>query len=119
MSYWMVCLGGCLGAITRYLSQQYLKKVLPIRIIPLSVLIINLIGSFALGVLFQNQDVLQASWRLFLMTGFLGAFTTFSSFSLDTVFLIEHNEYKRAFLYVFMSIVGCIFSFFLGNIVVL
>lgn len=119
MNYVAVCLGGFVGAVSRYYLQLYLNKLFPMRTIPLSIFIINVIGSFVLGVLFPVQDLLQASWKLFFLTGLLGAFTTFSSFSLDTVFLIEQHGYKKACIFVFISIVGCIFSFFLGNVVVL
>lgn len=119
MIYLAVGIGGFIGAVTRYLFQSYLKKVLPLTTIPLSVLIINLIGSFGLGLLIPKQNLFQTAWQLLLITGFLGAFTTFSSFSLDSVFLIEKHGYAKAFMYIFASIVGCIFLFFIGNIIVL
>ena len=119
MNYLAVFVGGFIGAVTRYLFQIYLKKVLPLSTIPLSILIINLIGSFGLGLLIPKQDGFQTSWQLFLMTGCIGAFTTFSSFSLDSVFLIKKHGYTKVFIYIFLTIVGCIFSFFIGNVVVL
>lgn len=119
MTYLAVGIGGFIGAVTRYLFQSYLKKVLPLSTIPLSILIINLIGSFGLGLLMPRQEWFHPAWQLLLMTGFLGSFTTFSSFSLDSVFLIEKHGYPKAFMYIFISIVGCIFLFFIGNIVVL
>lgn len=119
MTYLAVCVGGFIGAMTRYFFQIYLKKVLPLTQIPLSILLINLIGSFGLGLLIPNQEWLPSSGQLFLVTGFLGAFTTFSSFSLDSVFLIEKQGYIKAFVYIFVTTVGCIFSFFIGNMVVL
>lgn len=117
MNYFIVCIGGSLGAVTRYLLQLYLKKVLPLSTIPLSILIINLIGSFGLGILIPKEEWLHPSLQLFLMTGFLGAFTTFSSFSLDTVFLLEKHGYTKTFVYITISIVGCILLFFIGNVV--
>lgn len=113
----LVWIGGMIGAIARYSVQTYLKRILPESTIPLSILIINLVGSFGLGVFISAGNELNLSWQLFSMTGFLGAFTTFSTFSSESLFLLGKQQYMKAFLYITGSIIGCIFVFFIGNIV--
>ncbi|USK61037.1 fluoride efflux transporter CrcB [Peribacillus asahii] len=113
----LVWIGGMIGVIARYSVQTYLKRILPESTIPLSILIINLVGSFGLGMCISAGNELNLSWQLFSMTGFLGAFTTFSTFSSESLFLLGKQQYMKAFLYITGSIIGCIFVFFIGNIV--
>lgn len=115
MSLIMILFGGFLGAISRYFVQIFFNKILPKVTIPLSILMINLIGSFCLGVIILKE--FDSSKELFWMTGFLGAFTTFSTFSMESVFLIENYGIFKAFVYIAVSIIGCIFLFFIGNVV--
>lgn len=117
MNYLVIFLGGFLGAVSRYLFQTYLNKILPQGIIPLSIFTINLIGSFVLGLIIPIKEWVDLSWQLFIMTGFLGAFTTFSTFSLESVLLIEKYGYMKSFIYITISIMSCLFGFYIGNVV--
>ena len=101
-----VAFGGAFGAVARYLLnisplQNYLKPF------PLPTFFINISGSFLIGFLlilltekFQTGEYL----RLAIIVGFLGAFTTFSTFELEIWNLIEENQFLTAFLYLFMSV---------------
>ncbi|NJS39136.1 MAG: CrcB family protein [Rhodobacteraceae bacterium] len=66
---------------------------------PLGVLVVNILGSFAIGVLFATLGA-RDGWQLFLMTGVLGGFTTFSAFSLDTLKLLQAGQTLQAAAYV-------------------
>jgi CrcB protein len=88
---------------------------------PHGTLIVNIVGSFAMGLLvewFALKFDPGQTWRLFLTTGILGGFTTFSAFSLDTALLIERAAHPMAVVYVFASVVGSIAALFLGLIIV-
>jgi CrcB protein len=74
---------------------------------------VNVIGSFAIGVLFVLLDT-RVGWQLFLMTGLLGGFTTFSAFSLDTIKLFEAGQPLEAALYVLGSVVLSLIAVALG-----
>ena len=81
----------------------------------------NVLGSFLMGVLIEllaRKVDASAAWRLFLATGFLGGFTTFSSFSLDTALLIERGSMGLAFLYVAGSVLIGIVALFAGFAVI-
>ena len=111
-----VGLGGAIGSIFRYtLSLLPIKSSFPIL-----TLITNLLGAFIIGVvvgLFEKQ-YLSSQIHLFLKTGVCGGFTTFSTFSLETLTLLENGMIFMAIVYVFISIAGCIVGVYLGKMIV-
>lgn len=112
----LVMAGGGLGAGMRHLSGLAAMRLLGTGF-PWGTAFVNVLGSFLMGVLIEllaRKIDASASWRLFLATGFLGGFTTFSSFSLDTAFLIERGSMGLAFLYVAGSVLIGIGALFAG-----
>lgn len=111
-------LGGFLGTVARYLLSQFIQKYFN-TIFPLGTLIINIIGCFIIGFLFgmfERGNLISPDLRLFLTVGFCGGFTTFSTFSNDSVNLINDGEILYLMLYTGISIfVGISFTF-LGKI---
>ena len=113
----LVSLGGSLGAPARYLLNIVINKYFQYSF-PLGTLIVNILGSFLIGlfaVMLKNSllfnDVIT---KYFLMIGFLGSFTTFSSFSLEIINMFNLNNYYYAFSYVFLSLILNIFAVYLG-----
>ena len=110
-----VGLGGAIGSIFRYtLSLLPIKSSFPIL-----TLITNLLGAFIIGVvvgLFEKQ-YLSSQIHLFLKTGLCG-FTTFSTFSLETLTLLENGMIFMAIIYALISVVGCIMGVYLGKMIV-
>lgn len=92
----LIALGGALGSVLRYLMISAIGA-------PVGTLAVNVLGSFAIGMLFAALGA-REGWQLFLMTGFLGGFTTFSAFSLDTLKLIQSGQTLQAAAYVLGSI---------------
>jgi CrcB protein len=103
-----VAAGGALGAVARYLInisplQTYLKPF------PLPTFLINVSGSFLIGfllILLGERLQVNENLRLALMVGFLGAFTTFSTFELEIWELIRESNYTTALLYLVLSVVA-------------
>ena len=112
----LVAAGGALGAVGRFLVTTGAAAVLGGGF-PWGTLFVNVVGSFLLGVL---VGLLSAAWtppgdmRLFLATGFLGAFTTFSAFSLDVVSEFERGLNSLAVLYVVASVVFSVLALLAG-----
>jgi fluoride exporter len=118
MNAFIVGCGGFIGAVARYSLSNLINKVNSGNF-PVSTLIINLAGSFLIGFLTQ----LFSSWYpnnkkllLFLTTGILGGFTTFSAFSLETVNLYQNGNTLYAVLNVLFSIIFCLTGAALGKI---
>lgn len=106
-----VGVGGALGALSRYLLSVFIKT--KIKKIPLSIMVINLIGSFLLG--FVLNFISQGnSFYLLIVTGFLGAFTTFSTYAMEAIELWQKRAFKQASLYVGFTLVGCMALFCIG-----
>ncbi len=94
----LVGLGGFAGAVARWLIDGWISERNPTAL-PLGTLVVNLTGSFVLGFLFAwviERDVLPPDVRLPLMVGFLGAYTTFSTFMLESWRLVEEGAYGLA-----------------------
>ena len=112
-----VALGGAAGSVSRYLLSQWTQAQWQGGF-PLGTLLVNLLGSCAIGVVFAllERQVLHPDWRGLLMVGFLGAFTTFSTFSLETLNLIEGGEWFKAFVNVVSSVVLCLVAAWFGMV---
>ena len=95
-----ICLGACAGALARWGLGLWLNPVgVAAAVIPLGTLAANLIGGYLVGVciaVFQAMPQLDPVWRLALVTGFLGALTTFSSFSAEVVAMLQQQRYTLA-----------------------
>ena len=101
----MVALGGALGASARYLAGIGILRLVGHTALPLGILAVNVVGSFLMGVfitLAAQRGLIHLS--PLVATGFLGGFTTFSSFSLETVTLWERGDTGLATLYVVLSV---------------
>jgi len=106
-SYLFIALGGAIGACLRHFLTQESIKLLG-KGFPFGTLAINVLGSFALGCLYlwieQEQREISESMRLFIGVGLLGALTTFSTFSHDTVMLMQNSDYIKALLNIFLNV---------------
>jgi len=116
MHYLLVFIGGGLGSTLRHLVNIVCPRLFGANF-PYHTFIINITGSTIMGLiagyLAFKGDAAQ-SWRLFLMTGVLGGYTTFSAFSLDAAVLYERGEVTLALLYVLGSVVLSILGLFAG-----
>lgn len=111
-----IALGGALGSVLRYSVSNGVHYVLP-RDFPYGTLTVNTLGSLIMGlayVLLVDRIYSGVEFRAFLTIGFLGAFTTFSTFSLETVNLIEDGNLARAFANVIGSVVLCVSATWFG-----
>lgn len=116
----LVGIGGALGSIARYGSGVLVGCIWPTTF-PLATMLVNIIGSLIMGLfigwLARTTPDWQADARLFVAVGVLGGFTTLSSFSLDTVVLLERGEIGQAALYVLGSVLISIAALFIGLLV--
>ena len=116
MNYLLVFLGGGLGSMLRYAVNLGITRVMGASF-PWGIAFINVTGSTVMGLiagyLAFRGDAAQ-SWRVFLMTGVLGGYTTFSAFSLDAALLYERGEAGLAVAYVLGSVLLSIAGLFAG-----
>lgn len=105
----LVALGGAGGAVSRYLLANWLHLWWEGKW-PVGTLLVNMTGSFAIGIIFVliERQIIHADWRSILMVGFLGAFTTFSTFSLEVITLLDQGHVVHALGYMFASAVFCV-----------
>lgn len=92
-----ICIGACIGALARWQLGLWLST--PGAILPWGTLAANLVGGYLIGVfvaVFQANPHLDPAWRLAIITGFLGALTTFSSFSAEVVAMLQQARYGLA-----------------------
>lgn len=111
--------GGFIGALLRYLCSQVLGGI-STGAFPLATFVINLVGSFLIGAMSVLLPAAFPNSRLpllFVSTGILGGFTTFSTFSLETFGLIEESRYLMAGVYAFGSLAVCLVGVCLGRMI--
>jgi len=111
-----IATGGALGSILRFWISSGLQTSLG-RSFPFGTLAVNVLGSLFIGFLFvvvSNHNELSPHWRSLLMIGFLGALTTFSTFSLETLNLIQKMELFKAGLNVLLNVSVCILATWVG-----
>ncbi|WP_434654945.1 fluoride efflux transporter CrcB [Thermoanaerobacterium thermosaccharolyticum] len=117
----LVGLGGVFGAILRYEISRHIKENREF-IVPIETFVINVLGAFLLNVLSNPKIVhfFDNDIRLFIMTGFIGAFTTYSTFSHETIYLLRQKHYVHAFLYsastVIVGLIGAYLGYYIGNL---
>ncbi len=112
--------GGAVGAISRFMVY-HLYGLSGARFFPAPTMIVNIIGSFLIGIAyFTMVERLQLPpvWKNGLIIGFLGSFTTFSTFSLDALRMIQNGEFPVAFGYMVASVVLCLMATLAGFLVV-
>ena len=110
--------GGALGAVARFGVSTGVYRWLG-RDFPWGTLAVNGLGSFAMGllfVLFLERSLIAPEARAAILVGFLGSFTTFSTFSLETLTLVEQGEAVRALVNVFASVLLCVGACWAGII---
>jgi len=108
--------GGALGAVFRFGVSNGVYRLLG-RDFPYGTLAVNVIGSLLIGLLFTlfvERLALSAEWRSAIFIGLLGAFTTFSAFSFETISLIQSGALFRAMLNILLSIILCLGATWLG-----
>lgn len=113
-----IALGGAFGAVGRYVSSQWVYGLMG-RSFPYGTLLVNVAGSFVMGflaVFLIERMVTGPELRAFLMIGFLGSFTTFSTFSLETVNLISSGDVLKAGVNVLISVFVCVTACWMGMV---
>jgi CrcB protein len=107
---------GALGCISRYLVSGWTHSLVG-RTLPYGTLAVNVIGSFLLGLIMEGglrSTVLSPEMRLGITVGFMGGFTTFSTFSLETIRLLEEGSFLHAGANIILNVVVCIVFAALG-----
>jgi CrcB protein len=117
-SYFLVAIGAACGGTLRYWITGLVQRLVPFGL-PLGTLTVNVLGSFALGFLifyFDTLELLPPPAKLILTVGFCGGFTTFSTFSFETINLLRDSEYFMAIvnigLNVFLTLAAVVLSYY-------
>ena len=112
----LVFLGGGLGSVVRYLLGKWINTFITTAF-PIATLVINIIACFFLGIvvgLADHRQLLSASSRLFWTVGFCGGFSTFSTFSNESLVLMQSSLHLSLIAYLFLSMVLCITAMYVG-----
>jgi len=116
-----VASGGALGATLRLLINGFVNKYVP-HTLPFGTLTVNLLGSLIIGMLFAYfhfNTHLSPPLKTFMITGILGALTTYSTFAIESFFLLESGQYGYAFANMILNLFGTILLAGIGYIMVL
>jgi CrcB protein len=111
LTYLLIGIGSALGGMGRHLLSTLIDSKAH-GAFPWGILTVNILGCLAMGVAFGLID--RSEYKLLLMSGVLGGFTTFSAFSLITLDLVQHGRWDLAGAYVAASVIGCLVAIGLG-----
>jgi len=116
----IIWIGGGFGSVLRFLMQNLAVKYFHTSF-PLGTFLVNIIGCFFIGIFFgisEKQGWMTSEWRLFLITGICGGFTTFSSFSYDGISLLRQGDYLYFGAYLILSVGLGLLATFFGNMMI-
>lgn len=116
INYVAIAVGGAAGACLRFALSESMLHLFG-RAFPFGTLLVNILGSFAIGLLYGlilTEQLTPNPWRIFVGIGVLGAFTTFSTFSMDTVLMLQQGAFVKATLNVLANVVLCLTLTWLG-----
>lgn len=119
LGVFLVAIGGAIGAVSRYVASNWMSTRFGADF-PLGTLLVNIIGCFIIGLFMaMTAERLSVSpyWRLLIAVGFLGGLTTFSSFSYETLRLLQDADIMRAFYNVGFNLLGGFLATWFGIIV--
>lgn len=116
LGWFAIAMGGALGATARFAMSHHVYQWFG-RDFAWGTLSVNMLGSFIMGlsaILLVDKLGVSTEWRAFILVGFLGAFTTFSTFSYETMQYIQIGEMTKALLNISVSVVTCVVAVWLG-----
>jgi CrcB protein len=116
-----VASGGAIGATMRLLINGAVNRSF-IHALPLGTLVVNFLGSFIIGMLFAYfhlNTALSPHLKTFMITGILGALTTYSTFAIESFFLLESGDYAHAFINMALNLFGTILLAGIGYVLIL
>ncbi|GKW51045.1 putative fluoride ion transporter CrcB [Pseudoalteromonas sp. NCCP-2140] len=114
--YMMIAMGGASGACLRYFLSETMLKLLG-RGFPFGTLTVNILGSLLMGILYgliEKEIIAVSPAKTLIGIGFLGALTTFSTFSMDSLLLLQQGHFFKMALNITLNVVVCIFMAWLG-----
>ena len=117
LNFLFVAIGGSIGASLRYFAYLFFKNYLLSNYLFLSTLFVNIVGSFLIGyaiMLMESKNLSVDFTKYFLIIGVLGSFTTFSTFSIESVDLLLSKKFFHSFSYMFLSLSLCLLFTFIG-----
>jgi CrcB protein len=115
----LVGAGGCVGSVLRYVLSGWVHRVLDNPWFPYGTLVVNITGSVAIGFLAglaENRSLFSSDTRLFVFIGLLGGFTTFSSFTVETLSLARNTQFVAALTNVAAQIILGLLAVWFGNL---
>ncbi|XOV78158.1 MAG: fluoride efflux transporter CrcB [Aestuariibacter sp.] len=115
-TYSMIAIGGAAGASLRFFISQIMLQWLG-KGFPFGTLLVNISGSFLLGLVYalvEQGQVEIIPWRTLVIIGFLGAFTTFSTFSLDSLLLLQQGQTWKGLANIFLNMTLCLAAAWVG-----
>jgi len=119
LKYLLIGTGGFLGSVLRYWTSVNAYKVFGEKF-PYGTFVVNALGCLLIGFIAEiseNRFLVSPEIRIFLMIGFLGGYTTFSTFGYETFVLLQDKDYLTAFANIFLSVIVCLASVWIGTII--
>ena len=117
MKLFAIAIGGSIGALLRYAVSQFTSQSLAINSFPMGTLFVNVSGCFIGGIILGSfTSKFSQETRAFLVLGILGSYTTFSSFGMETIGLVDDGKIKSAALYIFSTFLLTLIGVMLGYV---
>jgi len=119
LNYIIVSAGAAIGGALRYGISSYIQRNISV-VFPYGTLVVNVVGTFILGIIMfylNEKEFIGNEFRLFLTVGFCGGFTTFSTFSYETLTLFRDSEFGLAIYNVVLNVVLCMIGVYLAYLI--